>query len=938
MIPTFSNIRGAIGLYLGLGLEEVIVDYSKFSPGILAICGDNNGVGKSTLLGHSQPFRMEPFRTGKKFEELFYLKDSHKIFRCIHNNDEFEIRILINGETGASEAYLYRTGSQKAMNEDGKKTSFDDAVKEVFGDEDLFLKTAFSKQVVPNPFSKQTKGMDTTDFREMFYTLLSYDKYDLRSGIAKKYREHYEEKYRSAEQEIKIWQEQINNITATKDTLMQTILNRTQRLSSIEEAETFIKNLQIEKQNQEIKLAGLRKEKDEEDGINKKIAELRAAGEKLEEEKLVSINVLNNDLAEKISEFELKNQHLIKIEEFNHQKREAEEKAKLETKKIEQEITELHVSRLETVTSIEAHGKAIERSRTVLANTEKINSTLEEKKRLVEDINKLMIRDKELTEEKAALINQESQLKDKIRITENKLTAKRSELKDLEHLLEIKTGERTQAFDSIASILGENKEILEVTDAKPCDTQMGNVCPVLKYVSERNDNIPQLKTELEQKTVLLKEEIDVLHSKIACIQTEIAELVRIIERQQKEVEEIRFGDKYKKINCEIDGMKPKVQAITSKLAEINKHNWEELKRESDEAANKIKLEENNKANAENILRRVDNSLQEKEQANSNIQQVLTDKVQSIENQIDNEQKSIQKEKESILNDYAQRIKNEENLFNEKLTNLNKQIEELTAKIETDIDLQIGELEKIINQQDKDLIEATNLLRQARLELQEIEGKIGEIKQQIGLKEVNEDKIKSKCAELKFYKREIKEYGLFESAWGRDGIPVLKLENVGPEISETTNGLLAAFDNPFRINLITTEPYKAKKKGAKEVFKIEIVHDEQNIFQNRIVSLDDKCGGEQIAVSTPMQLAILLKAKEQGNDIGTIFLDEKDGGFTDGNAEKYFTMLQEFHKMANVYYTILITHRSVVMDKIQQKIMLTRRNGKTPGKVELIIEN
>ena len=45
MKPVSIAIRGAIGIYDGMGLDEISIDFTVFQPGIIAIVG-GNGSGK----------------------------------------------------------------------------------------------------------------------------------------------------------------------------------------------------------------------------------------------------------------------------------------------------------------------------------------------------------------------------------------------------------------------------------------------------------------------------------------------------------------------------------------------------------------------------------------------------------------------------------------------------------------------------------------------------------------------------------------------------------------------------------------------------------------------------------------------------------------------------------------------------------------------------
>ena len=162
--------------------------------------------------------------------------------------------------------------------------------------------------------------------------------------------------------------------------------------------------------------------------------------------------------------------------------------------------------------------------------------------------------------------------------------------------------------------------------------------------------------------------------------------------------------------------------------------------------------------------------------------------------------------------------------------------------------------------------------------------------------------------------EVKDYAFLAKAFDKTGIPVLKLENSGIEISSRANELLSLFENKFRIVFETTSWTKDKKK-LKETFLINVVEDDG------VCNLSDKSGGQQVWLETAIQLAISLVVRQQGRRIETSFLDEKDGALDIDNAYSYVQMLEKAHAMSGVHNTFIITHRPELLDMIPQKVVL-----------------
>lgn len=162
------KLRGAVGIRKGLGLEEIEIDFTQFNPGLVALTG-RNGSGKTTIMENLHPYRMMVSREGS-LQNHFYLKDSYRILEFEYNGDHYESKILIDALTGGSEAYLFKNG--KPLNE-GKLTTYDEAIESLLGSTELFFNSVFSGQK-----SKGIAELKPADRRKLFYELLNLNIYD----------------------------------------------------------------------------------------------------------------------------------------------------------------------------------------------------------------------------------------------------------------------------------------------------------------------------------------------------------------------------------------------------------------------------------------------------------------------------------------------------------------------------------------------------------------------------------------------------------------------------------------------------------------------------------------------------------------------------------------------------------------------------------------
>lgn len=202
MVLKKLELRGAIGLYLGMGIEETDIDFGQFAPGLVLIQGPN-GVGKSTLIENMQPFR-QMVSHDDSFVRNFYLPDSYRKLTFEMGGDLYESIILMNPTLSQpkSEAYLYRNG--EPVNEGGKTGTYDEAMVEVMGAPDMFFRALFSSQN-----GKRIADLKTGEKKELFIRLLGLDRYDKYLNAAKErervvamQRENLLERFRAIEQEM----------------------------------------------------------------------------------------------------------------------------------------------------------------------------------------------------------------------------------------------------------------------------------------------------------------------------------------------------------------------------------------------------------------------------------------------------------------------------------------------------------------------------------------------------------------------------------------------------------------------------------------------------------------------------------------------------------------------------------------------------------------
>jgi exonuclease SbcC len=163
------RLRGATGIWKGLGLDEVTLDLDRYDAGLVALVGPN-GAGKSTLLENMHPWPCLLTREGK-LQDHFRLRDSARELWFVDERDGAEYRalMLVDGvnATGKAEYHLFR-GDTPLTN--GRREDYEAAIARLFGSLALFLRSAFVSQRATknNPdLAEATKGEKKAIFREL---------------------------------------------------------------------------------------------------------------------------------------------------------------------------------------------------------------------------------------------------------------------------------------------------------------------------------------------------------------------------------------------------------------------------------------------------------------------------------------------------------------------------------------------------------------------------------------------------------------------------------------------------------------------------------------------------------------------------------------------------------------------------------------------------
>jgi len=213
----YIKLRGAKGIKIGQGLDEIEINFENVNSGLIALIGENGG-GKTTILENLHPFRCMASRAGS-LQSHFFLKDSFRVIGFEMNGENYECKILIDALTGGSEAYLLKNG--QPVN-DGKLTTYDEEIEKLIGSQELFFNSVFSAQK-----SKGFAQLKPGERRTLFYELLNLNQYEGYCEIAKTNAKESELNLAKVEGEISSLKQSQGNLETLQGKLQEAELYET---------------------------------------------------------------------------------------------------------------------------------------------------------------------------------------------------------------------------------------------------------------------------------------------------------------------------------------------------------------------------------------------------------------------------------------------------------------------------------------------------------------------------------------------------------------------------------------------------------------------------------------------------------------------------------------------------------------------------------------
>lgn len=932
----YLKLRGAIGIRKGLGRQEIFIPFSKpspeiqakyagqpwfeslmetlkdaaFKPGLVAIKA-KNGSGKTTILDNMHTYRTMVSRDGA-LESHFYHKDSGRFLGFELDGKIYESKIIIDAVSGGSEAYMYENG--EALN-DGKLKTYDAVNESICGPQELFFNSVFSGQK-----SKGIAQLKAAERRKLFYELLNLNEYEVKCERAKAELKTAESNLYKIEADIAslttanleygVTEDKLQELLVEKDNQEQEIKRLTE---SIEATESEIRKSELEI----VRLQGESKRNAEfTEQKRQKTMELNSVQENY---KYTELPAIERERKARIEEFDGANIYNGKIQTLLSESEQLKNSESVQIAQVDEKAKVLKSEQVRLCSDKDDYDRLIVRDTKLLNNRAFIETQIQQSKDLTEKRGKLQAdlnaKNQEISSLTIAKGTRESMLaynrielnnalnsitrlgQDHIRLEKESEALKSSHEKEVARI--------KADMDMIPRVACTGAVIEEHPELKGCIA--------VKKAYESAATLPDVLQAYEAKV----EELD---KAMAEIRTQIDKMG---EERKKLEDEFRQGELalaneftsvISKLQIEISQIEAELATVENDLALVNKNDWTKLLKESQEAESEIKLTQEKVSNVNDRLCKIEEELKECEARKEEIRLSFCRQADQLAEQVASLRQQREEARAAIEREFDVKASACMLRFEETMERLEKEIEELGSKIDRTLQDKIYGEEKKLNESRVHLGNGTTLLNHSQKGLVAIESDIAAAKAQLQAKEANLKKIETLRPKLENAQQQVKEWAFLVKALDKTGIPVLKLENSGYEITSITNDLLSIFDNKFRIRFETTK-LTADKKKLKEVFDINVIEPDGEC------EISNKSGGEKVWIETGLRLAVSRVVRKQGKNIQTMYLDESDGALDMDNAYHFYEMLRVNHNLSRVYNTFLITHRSELLDFIPQKIIL-----------------
>ncbi|WRM43503.1 hypothetical protein [Staphylococcus phage LY01] len=866
------KLKNFIGIYAGMGLKEVEIDFSKSKNNMIMLLGDN-GSSKTVILSQLSPYRESNdqrrdiiIENEKGLKEIDYIKD----------NDLYEIKHHYGKNSSQNKSFIKKNGEE--LNENGGIKLFNEIVdKELGVSKEYFTvgrlgdnvsnfidyttgdRKSYINKFVPNidryleayKVANEKLRVITKDLKSLRFDLDKYKEFD----EIKKEKENLETLIDQLQDEL----DEANKDKTTHETKMNSIMEDKYKEIHPTEYKNQLIN-EINELNQ--KLEKERKLKEDNENLNKYTIE--SANDK--KDKIDTI--LNNTNNELTSVEKDKENNQDKLDDL------ISRKSKIESRMNAIKFNEDYDASDEIDSILEGYKEDLEGIKEdvdISRGSFVSEFGLQIKDNIKEDSLRLYVND---------LISKINNFKEFINDNEFKYNSIHGdferEIKGNNEKISMNQNEFNEINTKLNQIKGKS-DLLKILEQK--DHEHYNECVFVPLVADFKDNefdsISELENkgnqlyknnqELEKDNKLLSNHID-LSRKFNDILTSRNSLIKYIGF------EIINIDSIEEIFTNGNTFSSELNSLNSLI----------------EKTNEIRTNETNRDKLTIELERKENALKEDYSNKKILDQYKEDKedlIKQIE-EIKNKNNEIS-ENLNYLNGRKEKAITNLNIINE-FINLTEKSEEIKSKIKDKND--------IVNDIDKDLSKLSNLYELN----QKADNKIQSIKDNLTMKKNDLESTKEKYFAVNSIITKIDEiesvlwkYNMVVDSLNpkKDSIPLIFITNYLKDIAVSTNELLSvAYNNSFKIDFDLTD---------KDFFI--------NVYKGNGTELKDikeASQGETALTNISLSLSLLNKVSQ---DYNILYLDEMDSTLDSHNRRRFVDVIDRQIELMGLEQVFLISH-------------------------------
>jgi exonuclease SbcC len=262
------------------------------------------------------------------------------------------------------------------------------------------------------------------------------------------------------------------------------------------------------------------------------------------------------------------------------------------------------------------------------------------------------------------------------------------------------------------------------------------------------------------------------------------------------------------------------------------------------------------------------------------------------------------------------------------------LEENKTVLEDDVKSQalvVESMRKDLSQKEEDLPDLERLrteLEDIRLSENKLRGEVGGAEQMVNVLEVRRKQKSDLGEKINALNRHVSQLKMLETAFGKDGVPALLIEQALPEIETQANEILDRLsDGRMSVSFETERQFKDKKREDKKQTLDILISD---AFGRREYELFS--GGEAFRINFAIRLALSrVLAGRAGARLQTLVIDE---GFGSQDADGIQRLIEAINLVSRDFAKILvITHLDELKDAFPSRIEVTKVDG--GSRVEVI---